>query len=105
MGRTINGVITSHNLKGRRSQYQKYYYLPEKAHRYRSYAMLFGVVTGMMVFMSCNELIPTALKYDPGHKYFYFLFFIRVHDRRHDRHGREPHARCRGLIEAINARE
>lgn len=33
--------------------------------------MLFGVVTGMMVFISFNELIPTALKYDPDHKYFF----------------------------------
>ena len=29
--------------------------------------MLFGVVTGMMVFISCNERIPTALKYDRDH--------------------------------------
>jgi len=30
-----------------------------------AFAILFGVVAGMMVFISVAELIPTALKYDP----------------------------------------
>eukprot|EP00191_Tetraselmis_sp_GSL018_P013011 CAMPEP_0177588042 /NCGR_PEP_ID=MMETSP0419_2-20121207/6003_1 /TAXON_ID=582737 /ORGANISM="Tetraselmis sp., Strain GSL018" /LENGTH=302 /DNA_ID=CAMNT_0019078191 /DNA_START=891 /DNA_END=1799 /DNA_ORIENTATION=+ len=30
-----------------------------------AYAILFGLVAGMMVFISLRELIPTALKYDP----------------------------------------
>ena len=34
-----------------------------------AYALLFGVVSGMMVFISFNELIVTALQYDPDRKY------------------------------------
>ena len=41
----------------------------------QAYAMLFGVVTGMMVFISFSELLPTALRYDPERKY-YFQSFI-----------------------------
>lgn len=35
-----------------------------------AYAMLFGLVAGMMVFISFNELIVTALEYDPHRRYF-----------------------------------
>jgi len=34
-----------------------------------AYGSLFGVVAGMMVYISVVELIPTALKYDPDDKY------------------------------------
>lgn len=36
-----------------------------------TYAILFGMVAGMMVFISFSELIPTALMYDPTRKYFF----------------------------------
>lgn len=35
-----------------------------------TYAILFGIVTGMMAYISFSELIPTALRYDPDRKYF-----------------------------------
>ena len=31
-----------------------------------AYAVLFGVVAGMMVIISIKELLPTAHRYDPG---------------------------------------
>jgi ZIP family zinc transporter len=34
-----------------------------------AYGALFGVVGGMMVYISLKELLPTALKYDPHDKY------------------------------------
>jgi len=34
-----------------------------------AYGALFGVVGGMMVYISLKELLPTALKYDPEDKY------------------------------------
>merc|ERR1711966_128541 len=34
-----------------------------------AYGTLFGLVAGMMVYISVVELIPTALKYDPDDKY------------------------------------
>lgn len=33
------------------------------------YAMIFGIVAGMMVYISLQELIPTALQYDPANRY------------------------------------
>ena len=40
-----------------------------------SYAVLFGVVGGMMVYISMNELLVTALKYDPENHYTSFSAF------------------------------
>ena len=48
----------------------------------QAYAMLFGVVTGMMVFISFSELIPTALQYDPERRYF-FLALVTGSQLRH----------------------
>eukprot|EP00040_Diaphanoeca_grandis_P029562 m.173320 g.173320 ORF g.173320 m.173320 type:complete len:377 (-) comp31723_c1_seq3:412-1542(-) len=36
-----------------------------------TYAILFGMVAGMMVFISFSELLPTALVYDPERKYYF----------------------------------
>jgi len=35
----------------------------------RAYGTLFGIVGGMMVYISLRELVPTALKYDPKDKF------------------------------------
>ena len=35
----------------------------------RAYGTLFGIVSGMMVYISLRELIPTALKYDPKDRF------------------------------------
>ncbi len=32
------------------------------------YGVLFGIVAGMMVYISLKQLLPTALKYDPNDK-------------------------------------
>lgn len=40
------------------------------------YGVLFGVVSGFMVYISLQELIPTALRYDPGNKYVTLSAFI-----------------------------
>eukprot|EP00854_Cymbomonas_tetramitiformis_P015289 gene15289-18090_t len=41
-----------------------------------AYGSLFGIVGGMMVYISLKELIPTALKYDPEDKYVTNCVFI-----------------------------
>ena len=38
------------------------------------YAVVFGVVSGMMVLISIRELLPTAHRYDPGDKYVTISF-------------------------------
>lgn len=40
-----------------------------------AYAILFGIVGGMMVYISMNELLVTALRYDPQNKYTAFSAF------------------------------
>lgn len=43
-----------------------------------AYAVLFGLVSGMMVYISFKELIVTALEYDVERKYvFLFSFWAR----------------------------
>jgi ZIP family zinc transporter len=34
-----------------------------------AYAIMFGIVAGMMVFISIRELLPTALRYDPKDRF------------------------------------
>ena len=34
-----------------------------------AYALMFSIVAGMMVCISITELIPAALRYDPGNQY------------------------------------
>jgi ZIP family zinc transporter len=41
-----------------------------------AYGALFGIVGGMMVYISLKELLPTALKYDPHDKYVTNCTFI-----------------------------
>lgn len=41
-----------------------------------AYGALFGVVGGMMVYISLKELLPTALKYDPHDQYVTNCMFI-----------------------------
>lgn len=41
-----------------------------------AYAIMFSVVAGMMVYISLNELIPTALKYDPDNKFVGISLFF-----------------------------
>lgn len=41
-----------------------------------TYGILFGLVAGMMVFISIKELIPTALKYDKEDKFVTTCCFI-----------------------------
>jgi len=40
------------------------------------YAAMFGVVAGMMVYISFKELIPTALRFDPQDKYVSKSVFV-----------------------------
>jgi ZIP family zinc transporter len=41
-----------------------------------AFGSLFGLVAGMMVFISVKELIPTALKYDPHDEYVTTYVFV-----------------------------
>ena len=41
-----------------------------------AYGSLFGIVAGMMVYISLKELLPTALKYDPHDKYVTTCMFV-----------------------------
>mmetsp|Transcript_25152 Transcript_25152/g.40339 ORF Transcript_25152/g.40339 Transcript_25152/m.40339 type:complete len:354 (+) Transcript_25152:115-1176(+) len=41
-----------------------------------AYGTLFGVVGGMMVYISLKELLPTALKYDPRDQYVTNMMFL-----------------------------
>jgi len=41
-----------------------------------SYAILFGMVAGMMVYISVEELLPLALRYDIGNKYATKAFYL-----------------------------
>ena len=41
-----------------------------------AFGALFGLVAGMMVFISVKELIPTALKYDPRDEYVTTFVFV-----------------------------
>ena len=41
-----------------------------------AYAVLFGLVAGIMVYISVRELIPTALMYDPEDKYVTWSVFV-----------------------------
>lgn len=34
-----------------------------------TYAVMFAIVAGMMIYISINELLPTALAYDPENHY------------------------------------
>lgn len=34
-----------------------------------TYAVMFAVVAGMMIYISINELLPTAFAYDPDNRY------------------------------------
>ena len=42
----------------------------------KAFGSLFGLVAGMMIFISVKELIPTALKYDPHDRYVTTYVFI-----------------------------
>lgn len=46
-----------------------YFILKTNGENHMTYAILFGVVAGMMVYISVRELLPTALKYDPNDNY------------------------------------
>ena len=41
-----------------------------------AYAILFGLVAGIMIYISVRELIPTALMYDPEDKYVTWSIFV-----------------------------
>ncbi|QDZ24144.1 zinc permease [Chloropicon primus] len=41
-----------------------------------TYAIIFGIVGGMMVYISIEELLPLALKYDEENKYATKLFYV-----------------------------
>merc|ERR1712146_790937 len=41
-----------------------------------AYGSLFGLVGGMMIFISVKELIPTALKHDPEDQYVSWCVFV-----------------------------
>mmetsp|Transcript_17984 Transcript_17984/g.46113 ORF Transcript_17984/g.46113 Transcript_17984/m.46113 type:complete len:344 (+) Transcript_17984:292-1323(+) len=41
-----------------------------------SYAIMFGIVGGMMVYISLRDLLPTALRYDPGDKVTTLCLFL-----------------------------
>lgn len=40
------------------------------------YAIMFGIVAGMMVYISMKELIPTALRFDPEDHYVMYSLFV-----------------------------
>ncbi len=40
------------------------------------FALVFGLVAGMMVYISIRELLPTALRYDPSDRYATLGFFF-----------------------------
>ena len=40
------------------------------------FGLVFGVVAGMMVYISIRELLPTALRYDPSDRYATLGFFF-----------------------------
>ena len=40
------------------------------------YAVLFGIVAGMMVIISVRELLPTAHRYDPEDSVVTFMFIL-----------------------------
>ncbi len=42
----------------------------------RAYGLLFGIVSGMMVYISLRELVPTALRYDPKDKFVTNCIFM-----------------------------
>jgi ZIP family zinc transporter len=41
-----------------------------------TYALLFGVIGGVMIHISIKKLVPTALKYDPDNRITSYAFFV-----------------------------
>jgi len=41
-----------------------------------TFAILFGIIGGVMIHISFQKLLPTALKYDPENKYTAYSFFV-----------------------------
>eukprot|EP00438_Fugacium_kawagutii_P013372 Skav216478 [mRNA] locus=scaffold1123:322758:323210:- [translate_table: standard] len=40
------------------------------------FAILFGIIGGVMIHISFKKLLPTALQYDPQNKYTAYSFFV-----------------------------